>query len=84
MLSERGRLTLTIGVDDWVAHCEALPFLSFVPVSNRIALESVRLAGSPPPDPVDRIIIATALSLGAVLVTADRHIRAYGPVRAIW
>jgi PIN domain nuclease of toxin-antitoxin system len=84
MLSERRRLLLTIGVEDWVAQCEALPFLSFVPVSNRIALESVRLAGSPPSDPADRIIIATALGLGATVVTADRRIRAYAPVRAVW
>ncbi len=48
MLSERGRLALTIGVEDWVAHCEGLPFLSFVPASNRIALESVPLRVSRP------------------------------------
>ncbi len=84
MLSERGRLALTIGVEDWVAHCEELPFLSFVPVGNRIALQSVRLPGFPSPDPVDRIIVATALGLGATLVTADRHIHAYSGVRTIW
>lgn len=48
-LSERGRLALTMGVEDWVAHCEALPFLSFVPVGNRIALELVRLLAFPSP-----------------------------------
>lgn len=84
MLSERGRLTLTIAVDDWLAHCEALPFLSFVPVSNRIALESVRLPDFPSPDPADRIIVATALGLGATLVTADRRIQAYPRVRTVW
>jgi len=46
-LSERGRLALTIGVKDWVAYCEGLPFLSFVPASNRIALESGPLPGFP-------------------------------------
>lgn len=84
MLSERGRLELTIGVEDWVVHCEALPFLSFVPVSNRIALESVRLPEFPSPDPVDRIIVATALGLGATLVTADRRIHVYSRVRTVW
>ena len=84
MLTKRGRLSLTIGVEDWVAHCEALPFLSFVPVSNRIALASGRLPGFPSPDPADRIIVATALVLGAIVVTADRHIRAYSQVRTIW
>lgn len=84
MLSERGRLVLTIGVDDWVAHCEALPFLSFVPVSNRIGLASVRLPAFPSQDPADRIIVATALALGAAIVTADRDIQSYSRVRTIW
>jgi PIN domain nuclease of toxin-antitoxin system len=84
MLSERGRLALTIGVGDWVAHCEGLPFLSFVPVSNRIALESVPLPGFPSADPADRIIVATALGLGATLVTADRRIHTYTRVRTVW
>ncbi|OLC30153.1 MAG: VapC toxin family PIN domain ribonuclease [Armatimonadetes bacterium 13_1_40CM_64_14] len=84
MLSARGRLALTIGVEDWVAHCEGLPFLSFVPMSNRIALESVPLPGFPSADPADRIIVATALGLGATLVTADRRIHAYTRVRTVW
>lgn len=84
MLNERGRLALTIGVEDWVAHCEALPFLSFVPVSNRIALESVRLTEFPSLDPADRIIVATALGVGATLVTADRRIHSYSRVRTVW
>lgn len=84
MLSERGRLALTIDVKDWVAYCEGLPFLTFVPVSNRIALESVPLPGFPSPDPADRIIVATALGLGATLVTADRRIHTYSRVRTVW
>jgi PIN domain nuclease of toxin-antitoxin system len=84
MLSERGRLALTLDVEDWVAYSEALPFLSFVPVSNRIALKSVRLPGFPSSDPADRIIVATALGVGATLVTADRRIHAYTRARTVW
>lgn len=84
MLIERGRVALTIAVEAWVAHCEALPFLTFVPVSNRIALESVRLPGFPSPDPADRIIVATALGLGATLVTADQRMHTYARVRTVW
>lgn len=84
MLSARGRLALTIGVEDWITHCEALPFLSFVPVGNRIALESVRLPAFPSPDPADRIIVATALGVGAAIVTADRHIQSYSRIRTVW
>jgi PIN domain nuclease of toxin-antitoxin system len=84
MLAGRERLVLTIGVKDWVAHCEGLPFLSFVPVTNRIALQSVDLPGFPSADPADRIIAATALGLGATVVTADQRIRSYARLRAIW
>lgn len=84
LLVERGRLQLTLDVRDWLCRCEALPFLSFVPVDNAIAVESVRLPDFPHPDPTDRIIAATALSLGAKLVTKDEKLRSYPHVNTIW
>ncbi len=61
LLVERGRLRLALDVRDWLYRCEALPFLTFVPVSNAIAVESVRLPDFPHADPADRIIVTTAL-----------------------
>ena len=84
LLVERGRLQLTLDVRDWLCRCEALPFISFVPVNNVIAVESVRLPGFPHPDPADRIIAATALSLGAVLITKDDKLRNYPHLKTIW
>lgn len=84
LLVERGRLRLALDVRDWVCRCEALPFLTFVPVSNAIAIESVRLPDFPHADPADRIIAATALSLGAPLVTKDDKLRNYPHVKTIW
>jgi len=84
LLVERGRLQLTLDVRDWLYRCEKLPFLSFIPVSNAIAVESVRLPGFPHPDPADRIIAATALSLGAELVTKDDKLRNYAHLKTIW
>jgi len=84
LLVERGRLRLALDVRDWICHCEALPFLTFVPVSNAIAIESVRLPDFPHGDPADRIIAATALSLGAVLVTKDDKLQSYQHVKTIW
>ena len=83
-LVSRGRLKLTISAADWVAASEALPFFAFVPVSNSIALKSVQLPGALHNDPADRIIIATAVSLGAVLVTKDEKIRNYPHVKTAW
>jgi PIN domain nuclease of toxin-antitoxin system len=84
LLVERGRLRLSLDIRDWIARCEALPFLSFVPVSNAIAVESVRLPDFPHADPADRIIIATALSLGARLVTKDEKLRRYSLADTVW
>lgn len=84
LLVERGRLRLTLDVRDWLDRCEALPFLSFIPVTNAIAVESVRLPDFPHPDPADRIITATALSLGAPLVTKDDKLHAYAALNTIW
>jgi PIN domain nuclease of toxin-antitoxin system len=84
ILASCGRLKLTMSPDDWVAASEALPFFDFVPVSNSIALKSVQLPGVLHNDPADRIIIATAISLGAVLVTKDEKIRNYEHVKTVW
>jgi PIN domain nuclease of toxin-antitoxin system len=84
MLVSRGRLKLTMSAGDWVAASEALPFLNFQPVSNSIALKSVDLPGDLHNDPADRIIIATAISMGAILVTKDEKIRNYRHVKTAW
>jgi len=84
LLVERGRLRLALDVRDWIARCESLPFLTFVPVSNAIAIESVRLPDFPHADPADRIIVATAMSLGAGLVTKDERLISYPFVKTIW
>lgn len=84
LLVDRGRLELTMNVTDWVAKAEALPFIEFVPVDNRIALRAVHLPGFPHRDPADRLIVSTALGLGATLVTSDERLRNYDPVRTVW
>jgi len=84
LLARKGRLELAIPVDEWIARCEAFPWLQFVPIDNRIALRSHRLPGDLHEDPADRIIIATALTLGSPLISRDRRIREYPEVETIW
>lgn len=84
MLVARKRLALTIDTSAWIAHIEALPFLTFVPVDNQVAVRAVQLEDFPHRDPADRMIVATALGLGAVLLTADARLRAYRPLRTAW
>ena len=84
MLVAAARLTLTMDVTTWLGHVQALPFLSFMPVDNQIALRAVQLPGFPHRDPADRMITATTLGLGATLVTADSRLRGYRPLRTVW
>jgi PIN domain nuclease of toxin-antitoxin system len=84
MLADRGRLTLTMDPAAWVAHAERLPYFAFVPVDNAIALRAVTLPDFPHRDPADRLIIATALGLGATLVTGDEQLHGYTRVRTLW
>jgi PIN domain nuclease of toxin-antitoxin system len=84
MLVEKERLSLALDLRDWICRSEALPFVTFVPLSTAIAVESVRLPGFPNADPGDRIIVATTLSLGARLVTKDEKLLRHGPARAVW
>ena len=84
MLVARGRLELTMEVSAWLAAAEALPLLDFVPVDNAVALRAVALPESLPRDPADRIIAATALRLGATLITGDERLRGYRPLPVLW
>lgn len=84
MLVAADRLELRMDVEDWLAEAESLPFLRFVPVDNRIAVQSTRLPGTFHADPADRMIVATARGLGAPLVTKDKKLRRYRHVTTIW
>ena len=54
------------------------PGMRLAELSPEILIASSFLPGTPPKDPADRILLATARDLGATLVTRDRAILAYG------
>jgi PIN domain nuclease of toxin-antitoxin system len=80
----RGRLDLGVPLDRWFADLAILPELRLQPVTDEIA----RIAGSfdptVPGDPADRIIAATAITLGAKLVTADARLRRVPHLKTVW
>jgi len=55
-----------------------------LPVNAAIAERSVQFKKNFPADPADRIIAATAIVHGLVLVTADKSICKSGEVPCIW
>lgn len=77
---ERGRLAVRQPLDVWLEGIERNPLITVLPITSRIALESVRLGQGFPKDPADQIIVATALCHGLRLLTADERIRRWGKV----
>ncbi|MEX2536783.1 MAG: type II toxin-antitoxin system VapC family toxin [Trueperaceae bacterium] len=83
MLVKKGRLELTLAVDDLVSHCDGLSFFSFVPLTAKTGLQAARMEPFHP-DPADRMIVATTIHYGGILITKDERIRKYGRVRTVW
>ena len=68
----------------WVAEPARLPEIRFVPISVEIAGRAGSLGAETPGDPMDRVIVATALLSDGVLVTADRRLHAVPGLRVVW
>ena len=83
VLEAKGRIRLQLPCDQWVREALATPGLSVAPLTPEIALESSRLPGSFHGDPADRIIVATARSFGARLLTRDQKMIEYGRQRHV-
>lgn len=84
MLVNADRLTLSMGLDEWLETAADIEGVRFVPIDNDVGVESTRLPGEFHKDPADRMIVALARHLNVALVTADTKIRAYKHVRSIW
>ena len=84
LLVEKGRITLTMELDEWLRVASSIKNLHFIPVDNEVAAQSVRLPGSFHPDPADRMITALARHYSAPLVTCDTKILDYKYVKTIW
>jgi len=80
MLAARGRIEMTGPADVWLEEIERHPLIEVLPLTARIAAESVRLGPDFHNDPADRIIVATARIHGLPLMTADERIRKWGKV----
>lgn len=78
LLVSRGRLNLGTSPERWFERLMGLPGMLLANLSPPILIASSFLPGTPPRDPADRIIIATARDLDATLVTRDRLLIDYG------
>ncbi|HUA73206.1 MAG TPA: type II toxin-antitoxin system VapC family toxin [Solirubrobacteraceae bacterium] len=85
MLALRGRISLDRDVGLWVRQALADERVESLAPSADVAVSAGLLdAQSFPGDPVDRLIYATARSVGATLVTRDAAMRAFDSASTLW
>lgn len=84
MLIQKGRLVLTMDVEEWLQQVAEIEGIRFVPVDNSISVKSTALPGEFHKDTADRMIVATARHFSASLITADEKIQAYAHVKTLW
>lgn len=77
MLVQKGRLKLEIDCLEWVKLATQAQGLRVAPITPKIAVNSSRLPGTIHGDPVDRLLISTAMEQNAILATADEKLIAY-------
>jgi PIN domain nuclease of toxin-antitoxin system len=77
LLAARGRLSLGQPLGQWIERAVAAPGLSIEPLLPQVAIEGCSLPDAFHRDPADRLIVATARVIGAILMTRDRQILDY-------
>ncbi|WP_321881719.1 type II toxin-antitoxin system VapC family toxin [Paraburkholderia bannensis] len=79
---ENGRLALSMDTRRWLATLASLEGVRMVPVDTAIAVRATTL--SPQLPPPQRLVAATAHTLGVPLVTPDSRVRALTYIDTIW
>ena len=82
-LAARSRVTLTLSPTAWFAALLAQPGVALAPMPPAVLIASATLPATPPRDPADRIIAATAREYGHVIITRDAHLLPYAAARHI-
>jgi PIN domain nuclease of toxin-antitoxin system len=77
-LADNKRIDIDVSVDSFVKKCAS--YVQVLPITQEIAVRSVKFPKSYPNDPQDRIIGATAIIEGIRLLTHDKRIAKSGLV----
>ncbi len=78
MLVAQKRVVLTKDVRIWIREALNQPGVFLADFTPEIAIDSCSLPGDLHGDPADRILVATARSLDAILLTKDERLIEYG------
>jgi PIN domain nuclease of toxin-antitoxin system len=79
----KGKLVLSADPETWFRRCLEIYGLVSIPLDYEVALRAAALPQIHS-DPFDRLLIATAMVQGYVLLTPDEHIRQYPGVATMW
>jgi PIN domain nuclease of toxin-antitoxin system len=77
LLVSRGRMNLLMSPQRWFERLLQAPGLQLAKMPPDLLISSSLLPGTPPRDPADRIIAATAREYGYRLITRDRPLLEY-------
>lgn len=86
LLAARGRIAISVPPLTWFERLLAVPGVALADLSVAVLVASSYLPGTPPRDPADRMIAATARENGFKLITRDRLLLDYaeaGHIEAI-
>lgn len=83
-LVRREKIALDADAAPWIAQALALERVVELSLTSEIAVEAGSLGDDFVGDPADRIIYATAIATGSKLVTRDRFLRRFDPIRTVW
>ena len=82
LLVRKRRLDLGMPVREWAAKIQEIPRVEALPLTADVALLADALDMHA--DPVDRFIVATAISHQVALVSKDALLRRLGAVETVW
>ena len=77
-LASKDKIALAIDPEAWFESFCGLPGVTLAKMPPSVLVASANLPGTPPTDPADRILIATARAFGYTLVTRDKLLLKYG------
>lgn len=81
---EKGQIALDRPLNEWLEEALEIEGLQIAELTRQIAVDSCQLPQPFHGDPADQIIVASARSLSATMVTKDARLRDYPHVRTVW
>jgi PIN domain nuclease of toxin-antitoxin system len=77
LLASKGKFKSSYSPQRWLDRLLSRPEIAVANLPPEVLLQSSLLPGTPPRDPADRIIAATAREYGFTVMTRDRSLLAY-------